>query len=488
MLHNISWSVLANVYRAILQIVLNLALAWFLAPLDYGLVALVLPVTVFVLLIGEFGLSAAIIRTKELSQFQLDAAASFCLACGAAIFLIVLLFYVAGGLVPLRHPLADLSLGFASVVMIAMSGIVPKAILERNLEYGKLALIETLAATTSCAIAIVAASFGAGVWTFLIYHLVLQMLRAAGFWKETEHKLKLTRRWSGVRDLLRFGGWVLAFNVVNYSARNFDNYIVASILGTTALGIYALAYQIMLIPLMTITWPVSGVLMSVLSKVKTESSRVADIFLGVVTLVSLITLPAMSCVVVEGQLAIQFFLPQHWQAVSLPVSHLAVAGALQSLTSLVGVLFVIKGRVRQQFQLGMILTAITLVTVTIVASMQGTIVGVVNAYVALTLVFTVLYAGIAVRLLHTSYEKLLQAVMPAGLAVIISLFMSFALLSFVPSARNTGAELVISAFAFGFGLATIIFIYQGNLRTTLNQLRATSVELSGQNKLETVST
>ena len=478
MLHNLTWSVVANTYRAVLQAVLSLALAYFLTPYDFGLVALVLPATLFVLLIGDLGLSAAIVRSANISSGELNAAASFCCAIGALLVIGYAGLLLSGVMSALPIPLGKLGLGFTAVVLLAMSAIIPRARLERQLNYGKLALIETAAVTLGAAAALLGALNGLGVWSFLIYHLSSQFCRTAGFWWSANNAIHLTTQWHGLAKLLSFGGWIISFNIVNYLARNLDNYIVGGVLGAAALGIYALAYQVMLIPLMAVTWPVSGVLIAALSRYRADRGKIRETFLSIVTLVSVVTVPAMGFVAVSGPLAIRLYLPQHWAGVAGPASHLAIAGALQSVTSLVGSLFIVDGLIRQQFFLGLAMTTTTLGGVALAALLGGRVDDIVNVYVSLTILYSVIYATVAVRILQADLSTLLAAVWPAFFAAAAGLAMMELMLWSFPYVVGSPLEFWLSGIGFIGGLVIAIGICWRSLIGIFNLLRSSTLEIA----------
>ena len=81
-------------------------------------------------------------------------------------------------------------------------------------------------------------------------------MRLAAFGWTMRGVLRPNARFGQLAGLLSFGGWVLANNILNFLARNSDNLLIGAWLGAAAVGVYGLAYQFMLAPLMAITWPV----------------------------------------------------------------------------------------------------------------------------------------------------------------------------------------------------------------------------------------
>jgi hypothetical protein len=78
--------------------------------------------------------------------------------------------------------------------------------------------------------------------------------------------LTLSLEWKRCAGIVTFGGWVLLTNLVTFLARNFDNLLIGTVLGAAAVGLYGLSYQFMMIPMIAVTWPASGVLFATLSR------------------------------------------------------------------------------------------------------------------------------------------------------------------------------------------------------------------------------
>lgn len=453
MVRNIGFSTLANAYRSVVQFILNIILAHFLLPEDFGLVALVIPITLLVLLVGDFGLAAAIIRNKTLSREGAGAAASVCAIFGFIVLLVTATCYAAGAFQSIDPQLAQLLVAFSVVMFFALNSVVPRALLERELSYNNITFVETLASTIGLVLAIAAAVLGWGVWSFLVYHLSMQVVRTAAYWVRVHHKVSMNMRASEAITLMGFGGWVVAFNLVNYFARNADNYIISHYLGREALGLYALAYQIMLLPMMALTWPASGVLLSTFSRLVDRPEIITRSFMSAVWLISSVTFPLMTYIAFAGPDALLSLLPHRWSGIAQILPYLAIAGALQSISSLSGALLLAFGRVKLQFWIGFFSTALVLLSFVASSAICGSIVSVAKVYLVISGAIFIFHAYIMSYLLSVHVFRMLKSLL-GGLVVSVSgaLGLFFAhILWFAPGAHFQNA-LVLST---GFLLAAV---------------------------------
>lgn len=472
MIRNVGLTSGLNLYRAGIQFGLNIALAHFLTPTDFGQVALVLPITLFILLLGDFGISGAIV-SNSVNAREAGAASAICQGFGLLMPLIAGGLYLIGGLDFMARQTAQLLLGFSLVATLSMVAIVPRAMMERGLQYGRLTTIETLANTIAFIISVSAAAMGAGVWSFLFYHIAMQGLRCGAFWFATRSKIQRNLNLGLAAPLMRFGGWVVAFNLVNYLMRNLDRYIIGGWLGAGILGFYSLAYQVMLIPMMIVTWPASGVLLSTLSRLKEKPEMQRDAFLAVLLLASCVTVPMMTFVALRADLIFDTILPARWAPVGPITQMLAIAGGLQSLTAFIGALFMISGQVQRQFWFGLAITGVTLTTQFVATAMSHSLSVMVHAYVILTLVVSCAYFAMTANLLGMAISKLLGSLVQSVAITLVASTVMLAIDAILPGHVQPLARLAIDTLAFGLGWGALLWLRRQPTLKALGTLRLT---------------
>ncbi|WP_324808306.1 oligosaccharide flippase family protein [Sphingomonas sp. LY29] len=477
MIRNVGVTSALNIYRAIVQFALNIVLAQFLMPSEFGQVAFVLPITLFILVLGEFGITAAIVRGAA-SREEAGAAAAICLSYGALLLAAVMSLRALGAFDGWPGEARNLVPAFGLVALIAMGAIVPRAMMERALAYVPIAKIETVANGTAFVAAVGSAWAGAGVWSFAVYHLAMQSIRTALFWWHGGGNIQFNLHWRRASALMRFGGWVVAFNVVNYCARNLDNYIVGGLLGESALGLYALGYQIMLVPLMAISWPATSILLSTLSRLRDRPTLQRESFLAMVGLAATVTFPIMTLVAFHGGYVFSLFLPERWNGIAPVISSLAIAGGLQSTTSFVGALFIMQNRVREQFWLGAGATLATLATVGAAAWSFGTLAAATGAYVIVTLVLSVVYYAIMARLISVSPKRIASALCEGMLISATASVTMLAARATLPSDMPRLYGALIEMLSFGAMMLTLLVLRRSRVAGALAALRRAGIEAS----------
>lgn len=257
-----------------LQLTSTVVLARLLSPDDFGLFAMVLAVTGFAALLGDFGLSNAAVQAKEISSQQRSNL--FWISASVGLVLYGSFFLAA----PLIESFYQVD-GVAMVVRVMAIGFVLSALasqftahLTRGLSFGRLALIDIAAQASGLALALILALNGAGYWA-----LVGQQLAAAGMLLLLTFVLaKWMPRLPGrapMRPLLSFAANSFGVQALSYVSGNVDSVALGRTSGPEALGLYDRAYQLFKIPVQQIAAPLTRVALPILSRQQSDRPRMS---------------------------------------------------------------------------------------------------------------------------------------------------------------------------------------------------------------------
>jgi PST family polysaccharide transporter len=415
-----SITLLAQLYKTVLQLAATMLLARMLAPDDFGLIAMVLSVIGISEIFRDFGLSSAAIQAKSVSKAErtnlfwantgLGAASAAVVALCAPL---IALLYADDRVVPIV-----LALSFSFV----LSGMVTQytADMSRRLMFRKMAIIEMVSPTVALAAAVVLALLGAAYWALVVQQLlsltVLLVLSViAARWLPG-----LPRRDVSIRHFMRYGVALFGTQVIAYLTKNIDNIAIGVAWGPTALGFYDRAYQLLMAPLRQINAPMTRVALPVLSRVHEDTPRFehyllrAQIVGGYVTA----TVFALAAGMAEDIVLIVF--GEDWLPVVPIFAILALGGVLRAVSQISYWIFLASGH--PGAQLKMYLVTRPLMILVIVAGVPWGAVGVaVGSTVAyslhwiISLIWSCRVAGVRVRpLLGNTLRILLTVSVPAG--------------------------------------------------------------------------
>ncbi|MGI9184287.1 MAG: oligosaccharide flippase family protein [Solirubrobacteraceae bacterium] len=222
----------------------TIVLARLLVPADFGAVAIGSAIVVFINLISDGGLGAALIRGdhapsprvfEELLGLQLTIAVAIAIIVSAA--------------APLFGRPGWVAAIMTASVCAAVFGTASTIHLERNLMFRRLATIDVLSSVSYMAWAIPAAALGTGVWA-LASASVVQVLVSTGL-RLRSSSLRVLRPRLGlgaIAPLLPFGTRFQAINAVNLVRDQGLNVGIAAVAGIGTLGVWSLAYRFIQVP------------------------------------------------------------------------------------------------------------------------------------------------------------------------------------------------------------------------------------------------
>ena len=128
------------------------------------------------------------------------------------------------------------------------AGVQHSALLQRQMRFTALAVINVVSLIVGTAIAIAGAEAGYGYWALVAMTVTLPLISTIGFWLTTGWLPGAPRRRTGIRSMMRFGGTLTLNGLVAYVAYNAEKIMIGRFWGADAIGIYGRAYQLVNIP------------------------------------------------------------------------------------------------------------------------------------------------------------------------------------------------------------------------------------------------
>jgi len=112
--------------------------------------------------------------------------------------------------------------------------------------------------------------------------------------------------------MLVFGGNLTGANIVNYITRNVDKVLIGWSCGAQPLGLYAKAYQLLLLPIQQVNAPASGVAIPTLSRLQNEPTRYRAYYLRGVQLMVTLGMPVVALLFVAAGDVVAVILGDQW--------------------------------------------------------------------------------------------------------------------------------------------------------------------------------
>lgn len=301
-------------------------LARLVLPADFGLLAAGGSILWLLNIFAGAGVGPALVQRVELKPEHVSTSLSvsllFGLALGGATFLSAPLIAALFQIPPLGPVLRVMSL----ILPVTALSIVSESLLQRELRFRTIAIAELVSYAVGYGIVGVALAWrGAGVWALVAAELVKAVGKAAMLWRASPHSNRLGFERQAFGQLVRFGSGYAASSLSMYIALEGDNLIIARTLGSSALGMYGRAYELMFIPAKALGDILEKVMFPALSRVQDDAQSLATAYRRGLALTALLVLPFSAGMIVLAPEVVLVLLGQRWTGVIAPLRILATA-------------------------------------------------------------------------------------------------------------------------------------------------------------------
>jgi O-antigen/teichoic acid export membrane protein len=242
---------------------------------DYGVVGVAMIVIGLLGRFSDIGVGPAIIQREELDAGILRTAQTLNLALAAILFTCAL---VAAPFTPLIFKSGAVP---AVVCVLACSflfdaiGFLPSSMLTRELRFGTLRFPAVAGALVKGIVAVICAIKGLRYWSLVIGTIAGTVTTAALLRSARPISVGFGLDRSRVKELLNFGIPLTITGLLIFVVFNVDNFVIGSLLGTAALGLYTVAFTWSTLVCTTLSDTLHSVLFPKFSQMRHERSEIA---------------------------------------------------------------------------------------------------------------------------------------------------------------------------------------------------------------------
>jgi O-antigen/teichoic acid export membrane protein len=320
----------------------TIILARLLEPSDFGIMRSAAILLGTMNLFAGMGMGAALIATGE-DKIRAAYHAALTTFCGGLVLSVLVFasapvvagFFEEDILTPIVRWMS------VGVLMISLR-IIPKAILEKEMMFGRRIIPDIGAGLTRMIIAVALAFAGFGVWSLVIAWIAERFVAFVVTLLVCPTLAWLKRQpWDrGIaRGLWRFGYTQVRTGIVQYAYNNGDGLIVAKVLGTASLGFYTQAQALSNLPVKNISQVVNSVLLPAYAKIRDDKDRLSSAFLSCFQFVAALTIPiSMGLFILAPELVI-FLIGEKWRDSIVILQVFTLMGFLRPLSGSTSPLF-----------------------------------------------------------------------------------------------------------------------------------------------------
>jgi PST family polysaccharide transporter len=324
-----SWSLTNSVIRRIWTFAIGIVLARILVPADFGIYAIALATLAILQSMNDLGTAVAVIRWQGDPARAARTATTISILGSFAMYGAVFLLApaIANQLdAPQAIPvLRFLTLG---VVLDGFSGI-PNALLERGFYQNRRLVASIAAIIVNAAVAVPLAMAGYGPWA-LAWGIVSGNLAATITIIAVAPSRPLPG-WNSkdARSLLSVGIPLAGASLLVFAMLNIDYLVLGSLVGTTALGLYLLAFNVASWPSNFLTVAVRSVSIPAFSQLVTTPERLNTRFTEILKLLATVTLPIAVLLGLMGSRVVAIVYGSRWVPAATALLFLAGLSAIR---------------------------------------------------------------------------------------------------------------------------------------------------------------
>jgi O-antigen/teichoic acid export membrane protein len=386
------WAFTSQIGRQAMQLATVVVLARLLSPDDFGLMAMVLVVTGFVGIFKDLGIGASLIQSRSRDPVELSSLYWTVVSITAVLTVTVLAVAPLIGVIFAEPRVVPLTQVAILSLLPASAGIVPQALLERDLRYKPVAGAELIGAVTGGSIGIGMAVLGFGVWSLVGQVLVMNLASGLAFISFAGFRPQARISMASVRLAAPFGAGLTGFNVLNYFSRNADYFLIGRFLGPGPLGFYTLAYRLMLLPAQNISSVATRVLFPALSSSRGDLQAFRSRYLHASWLIATTAFPIAAGLGATAPNLEPVLFGSRWDPAVPILGLLSIVAMMQVVGSPVGAIYLATARTSLLLRWG-IVSSLVVVGGFVVGLPWGPI-GVATAYLVST--FLLIYPSLAI--------------------------------------------------------------------------------------------
>ena len=340
----VGWKLVTQVATLGTRVIFGVLLAHLLTPHEYGLAGMALVFTGLATIFADPSLGSALIQRRKINE--IDRSTVFWTNLGLGVLCTVVGVLSAGAVAsffsqPDVAPLfAVVSLNF-TINALSSTQI---ALLTRSMEWRALGVREIASVGAGSILAVALALAGLGAWAIVGQFLCMGVVSAILLWTMSIWRPRFVFSLGSLRSLGSFGISLFFTRILAYLNGNADNLLIGRYLSTTSLGIYTVAYNVMLGPIARIAQPIGQVMFSALSRVQDDLTRLGNAWLKSTKLSSALTVPAFVGMLVVAPDLVPVVLGDRWHDTVPVLQLLCLAGIAESVVAMNPSLLVAMGR------------------------------------------------------------------------------------------------------------------------------------------------
>lgn len=335
-LNSLKWVALGKIVGQSIRWITTIFTLRFLFPEDYAVMALS---SFFLALLWAFsngGIASALIRTKKIDDKLVGEFFTLSIIAHSLFFL--LLQAIAEPLAQVYNDprLADVIRVTSCTFLISLIGFVPSTILNRDMQFKKLAIVDALSESVGALITVFLAWKGWGYWSLVIGVLVSESVKQIGYALRNPNWIWPSRFTKRIREIVSFAWKSATQAAIGYTVFNIDVAIAGLFLTTAELGFYQFAVVLAMMPAAKVLPMLRQVALPVYSKIQNDPGSLEHYFLKTQRISALIFVPVFWGIGAVASTLVPVAFGDKWEPAAILIAVYCITMPLKCLEQLFG--------------------------------------------------------------------------------------------------------------------------------------------------------
>lgn len=342
-----NWLGSATIIAKVIDFSTTLVVLLFLTKDQVGVAALVISVGVVVEAFNGLGTSEAVVQAPTVSRPQLDTL--FWFVIGGGVVMGALTLAVAPWIAKI-YGVAGMASYFLVIAIkqpIVGAAVIPLAILNRNLQYERIAAINVSSTLAAALTRLGLAVLGTGAWALVAAYAASGFYTLLGALVAKPFRPGLRFRMPEISPLVHFGIRAATSNVFEQFFKNVDYLLVGWFYGTAPLAVYRVAFDVAMEPAMAAGTLLNRTALPVFAKVSAVREHLAQSLTWSIGRLANLVFPLMVGLILAADPLMALLHDEQghsYAAAALPLKLLAGAALLRVTTQLLYPLMMATGR------------------------------------------------------------------------------------------------------------------------------------------------
>lgn len=346
------WSIIEIVVKRALDFIVKLILARLLFPEDFGVIGMATVFTSFIQVLNDAGMGPAIIQKKDLTEKHLNTV--FWTNVVWSSFLYLILSFVVAPLAAnfYEQPILTKIIPVLSLsILTSALNTVHFSQLRKDLSFKKIAFIRNSSSLIAGVFAISMAFFNFGVWALVANDIIAYVITVPLFYNATKWKPKLQWDKSILKEVLSFGVFITGSKIIMNLVGNADYLLIGKWVGSSAVGVYTLAFMMTNLVSSQITTMFDTVMFPFYSSIQDDIEKLKKYYLRLIGYYTLLIYPVMLTLILFAKELVPLFFGDKWDGTILPLRLLALAVMISVFTTGYNLLFRSTGNPKYEFKI-----------------------------------------------------------------------------------------------------------------------------------------